>query len=395
MDSTSPPTYADLPADLQLLAACCDTPVSSEGKAKLERLVAGVSNWRLINQSAARQQVQGFIHDRIGAMEAVPSGIRQNWLNEVRRAAQLNLRQAQATVNLHQKLGASGVPNLILKGIPLSAQLYQSLTIKRSGDIDILVAPEHAWKAARLLGESGYFPIETRRPLSEKQTASIVRHFKEITLINDANIIVDLHWRMIENRGILAGIDAFANAGRVEIGNLGHTSVLGDGDAFAYLCAHGALSDWSRLKWLADVNALLEGRSDSEIEALYAHARSMGAGPCALQALGLRELFWEKPLPSSCRQELETIDEPDFLGYPLERMLQPYRPASSRETVRRITRQTKVRSALYGSNFNAFTEKSSHLRALPDILALPLPAWLDWLYVPLRPIFWLMRKVRS
>lgn len=32
---------------------------------------------------------------------------------------------------------------------------------------------------------------------------------------------------------------------------------LGDEDLFAYLCIHGALHWWNRLKWLADVNAML------------------------------------------------------------------------------------------------------------------------------------------
>jgi hypothetical protein len=32
---------------------------------------------------------------------------------------------------------------------------------------------------------------------------------------------------------------------------------LGEDDPVAYLCMHGALHWWSRLKWLADVNALI------------------------------------------------------------------------------------------------------------------------------------------
>lgn len=63
-------------------------------------------------------------------------------------------------------------------------------------------------------------------------------------------------------------------------------------ELFAYLCVHGALSGWNRLKWLADCAALLDGMDTDEIGRLYAASQVLGAGRAAGQSLLLaRELF--------------------------------------------------------------------------------------------------------
>jgi hypothetical protein len=58
------------------------------------------------------------------------------------------------------------------------------------------------------------------------------------------------------------------------------------------LCAHGATCGWMRLKWLADVAALLDQSSDTELRELYRFGRSLGAKRCVGQAMLLcRRLF--------------------------------------------------------------------------------------------------------
>jgi hypothetical protein len=45
---------------------------------------------------------------------------------------------------------------------------------------------------------------------------------------------------------------------------------------FAYLCMHGALHWWNRLKWLADLNALLACTPEHGIERLLQSAEARG-----------------------------------------------------------------------------------------------------------------------
>jgi hypothetical protein len=56
-------------------------------------------------------------------------------------------------------------------------------------------------------------------------------------------------------------------------------------EVFAYLCVHGASSAWFRLKWIADLSALLSTCRVEEIERLYQRSQHLGAGRAATQAL--------------------------------------------------------------------------------------------------------------
>lgn len=395
MHKFNQPGSGELPIELRLLAACCDHPVNTATSRKVARLAGDVRDWGRLWAIARRHQIQGFVQDRLSRYDGLPAEWRQRWAQEARARAPFNLRQAQLTGELHKLLNENAIPNLVIKGLPLAAEVYGSLVIKRSSDIDLLVSPEHAPRAAELLARHGFVTVATGQPMSPNQTASVVRQFKEITLHNDSGIVIDLHWRLVATREMLSGIECFANARQVSIENIGKIAVLGEQDQFAYLCAHGALSDWSRFKWLADVNAVIGNRPDDELVQLYNHADRLGAGPSVLQALGLRSLFWDKAMPRILQQKLDELGEPRLLSYPVSRMIDPYRPATSRETMTRIAGETRVRGVLYGSQMVAARELGTHLRPLPDVMAFPLPAALAWLYLPLRPLLWLFRKLRA
>ena len=388
-------TGADLPIELQLLAACCDHPVTDATEARVERFAKEIRNWKDFHRAIYRHQLQGFAQDRLGQSPLVPDDLRERWSAEAKQRAFLNLGQARATGELHVLLRDNAIPNVVLKGLPLAIALYSSLTIKRSSDIDLLVSEGNVWKTVQLLAERGYRPHGADEPLTERQTLAVVRHYKEITLSNADGIVIDLHWRLVESPALLTGIEPFRNARSVGIENVGEIAVLSEEDEFAYLCVHGALSDWSRLKWLCDVNAMIGDTSDARLLELYNYAEQLGAGPSVLQALGLRALVWSKPLPDKLATKLEALGGDELLHFPLKRMTEPYKPASFTDAARRIADQARIRGTLYQDRTRAALELRSHLHALPDMLAVPLPRGLDWLYVPLRPIMWIARKIRA
>lgn len=395
MHNSTASTDDHLPTELRLLAACCDHPVTAATSAQVMMLAGRIEDWDSFAEAARRHQLDGFALDRLVDLPGVPDSLKARWTREAKNRAILNLGQGKATKDLQAMLQDTGVENLILKGLPLTHELYGSLGIKRSGDIDILVAEKHAWTAIQALAKADFMPIVGDGILTERQAAVMVRHYKEVTLRNGAGIVVDLHWRLVDGDGMFTRFDPFANARRIGLANLGKMLVLGEADGLAYLCAHGAMSDWSRLKWLSDVNAMLAEKSDAQIIALHTHAETLGAGVCMLQALGLRSLVWDRPMPGVLQDKLDGVAHADFLSFPVTRMVEPYRLDSSVKVLKRIIRQARVRGALYQDKVKAAAELRHHLRALPDVLAAPLPRSLDWLYMPLRPIMWLGRKLRS
>ena len=74
---------------------------------------------------------------------------------------------------------------------------------------------------------------------------------------------------------------------------------------------HGALHWWHRLKWLADVNALLAAKPAREVELLIGGAEARGAGRAATQALpALPSAAGNAPTRSANEQTSKWQDSP-------------------------------------------------------------------------------------
>jgi hypothetical protein len=75
---------------------------------------------------------------------------------------------------------------------------------------------------------------------------------------------------------------------------------------FAYLCVHGATHGWSRLKWLADVNALLKDSGGAEVERLHRRSVELGGGRSGGQALLLCQALFGRRLPERLEKALRS-----------------------------------------------------------------------------------------
>ena len=75
-------------------------------------------------------------------------------------------------------------------------------------------------------------------------------------------------------------------------------------ELFAYLCVHGATHAWSRLKWLADVNALLKDVGDDALVRLHRRSIELGGGRTGGQALLLCNALFGRRLPEALAAEL-------------------------------------------------------------------------------------------
>jgi hypothetical protein len=179
---------------------------------------------------------------------------------------------------------------MIVKGVPLAILAYGEPGMKESSDIDLLVNPGTADEARRLLIEHGYEVSLDK--LTSRQFERHVQHSTEAGFFNPrTGVKVDLHWRLVANGKLLSNVTAEGPAQQVAVPG-GSLRTLSDDALFAYLCLHGALHNWSRLKWLADLGAFLSQRSGAEIVALYDAAAAYNVGRSTTTALLLcRELL--------------------------------------------------------------------------------------------------------
>ncbi len=217
-------------------------------------------------------------------------------------AARAALAMARETLRLQREFDSAGIAALFVKGSPLAMLAYGELGVKQSWDIDLLITPAEALAGRRLLERLGYRLIQPA--LDEPQFVRFTDYDKECIFFNEAaGIAVELHWRLVGNERLLAGVGPEAPVQEVAIGG-GAVRTLADEPLFAFLCAHGTAHGWARLKWLADAAAFLGRRDEAEIERLHRSALALGAGRTSAVTLLLCHRLLALPLGPDLRRAL-------------------------------------------------------------------------------------------
>jgi Uncharacterised nucleotidyltransferase len=208
---------------------------------------------------AARHRVEGLVAAALG--KRAPEALRE----AARRIASHNLQSAVESRRVLREFEAAGVDILFLKGLTVGALAWPRPMAKSSWDIDVLVAPETLSLAGKALVRLGY---RLSRPSSFSQLGSWHRRVKESEWVLDANRIhLELHSRVIENPTLFPGAGLGTPRQWVPMPGGGELPTFSPAPLFAYLCVHGATSAWFRLKWLADLAALMHRAGPRQVEA--------------------------------------------------------------------------------------------------------------------------------
>ncbi|UOK69469.1 nucleotidyltransferase family protein [Ancylobacter polymorphus] len=303
--------------------------------------------------------------------------------------ARRNLALVAATVRLQRLFDAAGIEVIFFKGALVGQRAYGSLAVKHGKDIDFLVPPEDLAATFALLAGEGYQPVFPAAPLTAARIDAL-RDFQIEAVMVDPTRGVQLepHWRLTENRRLLPLGPLRAGAGKRE--SLGGVPIRGfhPDDEFAYLCVHGVRSGWFRLKWLADLHALLAGHAEEERLRLYRHAVGRGAGPAALLAYGLCRDLFALPVPAALARAVEA---------PLQRAMRRLCHASLGAN----HPQTSLGQVLVLPMLHAVACGPAHIGSEflrwgvngQDVLELPLPRYLFFLYPLLRLPLWAGRQI--
>jgi hypothetical protein len=187
---------------------------------------------------------------------------------------------------LKNLLGAVGIDAILLKGPGLSLRAFGELGLRTYRDLDLLISEQSIAPATALLSEAryelleppGHEPLRALSAWRKNHKDALFRH-------RDSGLLVELHWRLFDNHALMPAQE-LSEAIPLGVPPLEAARVLPLESELQYLCLHGALHGWSRLRWLADINALIGVASEEVLLKIAA------AGPACAQALILcRELL--------------------------------------------------------------------------------------------------------
>jgi len=380
-----------------LVAACCRWPPSQSRNSAVQAAAAPVADWNAVVLAARRQRVAGLVYDALlAAGVQLPAASAAELARRAQAVFRNNLLLATETCRLQKLLDAAGIPSVALKGVALAQLAYGSLKVKHTRDIDLLIPPDRALAAMALLECDGYALSFPSNHLSATQRHAVVRYSREVAFIHpDNGALLELQWRVADNPKLLIEVHAGSPTQNVVVADGLSVRTLARDDLFAYLCIHGAYHAWSRLKWLADLNAFIAA-TDTDVMQLHRHAQAKGAGFCSGQALLLCQRLFALPLPDSLASELQgTARVRKLYALAADAIANRTRGEGGGGNAPAAWRGFWTQFLLgQGWAFFAAQCRTASVGII-DVVSLPLPPYLHFLYPLLRLPLWLWRRAAA
>jgi Uncharacterised nucleotidyltransferase len=386
-----------LSPEFSLVAACSIWPPSESRTNTICNVAEQHLDWDRILYLAKRHHIAGLVQDGLArAQLAVPSGVSAEIDAQATALACHNLALAAEALKLHCLFARANLPVAFVKGVSLAQLAYGNLGIRHGRDLDILVSPHSVMAATKILRAAGYRLYEPPAAFNEAKLQTWLLRCKELRFVHKQHgYQIELHARLFDNSRLMDAAALMNSLRMVEFAEGVRLPTFGAEDLFSYLCTHGAVHCWFRLKWLADIGAILARQPCGGVERLYRTAEIRGLGRCAAQAILLCKRLFGMALPDELIAKLTR----DGSVRRLERM-----------ALSAITADLVPTEQLFGTTWNNFSlfllrpegrywlaELEDHLISPVDILTLPLPPQLRGLYPVLRlPLwFWRHRKRRA
>lgn len=284
--------------------------------------------WKMVETLGPRHRVESLLHSGLARRGIRPPGeVAARLKAQAQTTAAANLLAAAESRRLLAAFTRSGLGLLFVKGLTLSQLAYGSATLKMSRDIDLLVRPGDVAAAARLLGELGYRATE---PAARATPARWHRWSKESGWLGASGLLVELHSRLADSPALLPRLTAEGPGELVTIAPGIALPTLSADALPAYLAVHGASSAWFRLKWAADLHALLGRLNAAGLDDAASRMRELGAGRAGGQALLLLDALYDLPLSTRLRAALLADRRTRWLAGEALRQLEALREPTER-----------------------------------------------------------------
>lgn len=171
---------------------------------------------------------------------------------------------ALALASLTREMAAlferTGIPMLVIKGVPLALQTTGLLTARGRGDLDLLVDPSQVGEAIHLLKREGFFETYGPNCLGHNTTQGHYSRWVSIELSfgrrNPLHQWIDLHWHPSHVRGVFPRFKHLWLQRCSVVINDQTVATLPTETAFIHACCHAMVDRWMCLRNLVDVERL-------------------------------------------------------------------------------------------------------------------------------------------
>ena len=380
--------------EFRLAAACAMWPPTDRRTQAIRTAAAAPLDWSRLLRVARRHQVIGLVHEGLTRAQLdVPSEVAQEIGAQAATLVRENLDIARESLRLQRLFDDADLPVLFVKGAALAVLTFGNLGLRASQDIDLLVPYEILPAATALILRAGHRRFDPSPDIGDGQLRLVMPLRKDLGFVDqETGLQIELHWRLFLNPHAMAEVSITVASRFVPLAGAQGLLTLGEEDLFAYLCIHGALHWWNRLKWLADINALLASTPADGVERLVRAAEAREAGRAAAQALLLCQRLLDTPLPDRLMARLGKGATARWLEETALNAMTTGGGEYDPHEVRFGTTRGSLSTFLLSDSWRyQLAELGVQLTNPTDVLTLPLPQSLRFLYPVLRLPLWVWR----
>jgi hypothetical protein len=235
---------------------------------------------------------------------SLPAAVAEELRRSATETAANNMRMLGELERIVGAFNARDVPVMLLKGAALNLTVYTRPDLRPMSDLDLLIRPENAGDALRLLQDHG-----CRRGPDVVREGFFPKYHYEVELFTSSPIPtrIDLHARALRPLRLSRTMPAGAfweNARRVRVGE-GAAFVPCAEHTLIHLAAHAAFHGCGRLLWLYDIKRFTDHVGDSLDWLLVARrARDWRLSLPVLRAIERTEALFGSVCPTAFTNEL-------------------------------------------------------------------------------------------
>ena len=275
--------------------------------------MAGSVKWPELFGLADQHGLQSPLHQLLSKIaDTVPA----QDMDALRRIYVANLHKSllvsREMIRIIDCLRATSIEVLPYKGPALAESLYGDIALRQSGDIDLLVRPEHLTRIRELVGTLGYVPHQFFSGTKEK---AYIESGYECAFDGPAGPnLLEVQWAL-QPKFYAVDFDMNGIFSRAVA-----TSVTGypirlpsPEDLFLILSLHASKHVWGRLIWLCDIARILPN-PDLNWEWIGSQATELGIARILRVTALLAKSLLGTPLPQAMETHLPEDHHADALA---------------------------------------------------------------------------------
>lgn len=242
------------PKELKLLLSLIGMDMAPELPTRLSRGYPDM-NWDYFVELCMHHRVYPLVYRNIRTcnLTFVPGKVVDLLKHQSNRNVIKMLGLTQEMEHVTRIFSENNIRSLVLKGPVLGNELYGDIALRTSKDLDILVPLDDLKNTDEVLKSLGYENTGSVE-LKKRHHTSYFHPGKKVE--------VEIHWRLEPERGREPSFDELWSRKETCFFSSFSVFYLGREDLFFSLVSHGFRHGWFRLRWLLDIQLLVQKPMD-------------------------------------------------------------------------------------------------------------------------------------